>query len=91
MGMAMVELLASFHDLCRVNEYTDHDHGRRGADLAVKLQGRMLEANTDEMNLLGCRPPRPWPRRHSPASQISVQGGGEGGGVLQGAYLRSVR
>ena len=51
-NMAVVELFAFFHDSCRVNEYTDHDHGKRGADLALKLQGGMFEANADEMNLL---------------------------------------
>ena len=50
--MAVVELFAFFHDSCRVNEYTDHDHGKRGADLALKLQGRMFEASADEMSLL---------------------------------------
>ena len=49
---AVVELFAFFHDSCRVNEYTDHDHGKRGADLALKLQGRMFDASADEMNLL---------------------------------------
>ena len=51
-NMAVVELFAFFHDSCRINEYTDHDHGKRGADLALKLQGRMFEASVDEMNLL---------------------------------------
>ena len=51
-NMAVVELFAFFHDSCRVNEYTDHDHGKRGADLALKLQGRMFEANAEEMKLL---------------------------------------
>ena len=37
-NMAVVELFAFFHDSCRVNEFTDHDHGKRGADLAFKLQ-----------------------------------------------------
>ena len=51
-NMSVVELFAFFHDSCRVNEYTDHDHGKRGADLALKLQGRMFEASSDEMSLL---------------------------------------
>ena len=37
-NMAVVELFAFFHDSCRVNEYTDHDHGKRGADLVRLLQ-----------------------------------------------------
>ena len=44
---AVVELFAFFHDSCRVNEYTDHDHGKRGADLAVKPQGRLFDASSD--------------------------------------------
>ena len=48
----VVELFAFFHDSCRVNEYTDHDHGKRGADLALKLQGQMFEASSQQMNLL---------------------------------------
>lgn len=51
-NMAVVELFAFFHDSCRVNEHTDHDHGKRGADLAIKLQGSMFEASSGEMNLL---------------------------------------
>ena len=51
-NMAVLELFAFFHDSCRVNEYTDHDHGKRGAELALKLQGRMFEASAGEMNLL---------------------------------------
>ena len=43
----MVELFAFFHDSCRANEYTDQDHGRRGADLAVKPQGRLFDASSD--------------------------------------------
>ena len=43
----MVEFFAFFQDSCRVNEYTDHDHGRRGADLAVKPQGRLFDASSD--------------------------------------------
>ena len=34
-NMAVVELFAFFHDSCRVNEYTDHDHGKRGAGMSV--------------------------------------------------------
>jgi uncharacterized protein len=49
---AVVELFAFFHDSCHVNEYTDQDHGKRGAELALKLQGRMFGASYDEMRLL---------------------------------------
>ena len=48
----VVELFAFFHDSCRVNEYTDHDHGTRGAELAVKLRGKFFELADAEMALL---------------------------------------
>ena len=49
---AVVELFAFFHDSCRVNEYRDNDHGKRGAELARKLQGSLFEATDVEMGLL---------------------------------------
>jgi uncharacterized protein len=39
----VVELFAVFHDACRVNEDRDPDHGRRGADLAARLQGHAFD------------------------------------------------
>jgi len=48
----VIELFAFFHDSCRVNEYTDHNHGKRGAELAIKLRGKFFEATDTEMDLL---------------------------------------
>ena len=50
----VVELFAFFHDSCRVNEYTDRNHGSRGAELAVKLRGKYFGATEAEMALLVC-------------------------------------
>jgi uncharacterized protein len=35
----VVRLFAMFHDCCRLNDYEDPEHGRRGADYAGKLRG----------------------------------------------------
>jgi len=51
-GVHVVELFAFFHDSCRLNEYTDPDHGKRGAELAVKLRGDLFEATDAEMDFL---------------------------------------
>ena len=48
----VIELFAFFHDSCRVNEYTDDNHGKRGAELAVKLRGKCFEATATEMDFL---------------------------------------
>lgn len=48
----VVELFAFFHDSCRVNEYSDPDHGTRGAELAIKLRGKFFETTDAEMALL---------------------------------------
>ena len=50
----VVELFDFFHDSCRVNEYTDRNHGSRGAELAVKLRGKYFDATEAEMALLVC-------------------------------------
>ena len=42
-GPDVVELFAVFHDACRVNDGRDPDHGRRGADLAVRLRGQVFD------------------------------------------------
>lgn len=39
----VVTLFAVFHDSRRVNEDTDPDHGRRGAELALALRGRLYD------------------------------------------------
>jgi uncharacterized protein len=48
----IAELFAWFHDSCRLNEYDDLDHGKRGADLAVKYRGELFDATDDELALL---------------------------------------
>ena len=48
----VIDLFAFFHDSCRVNEYTDDNHGKRGAELAVKLSGKFFEATATEMDFL---------------------------------------
>lgn len=34
----VIQLFSIFHDACRVNEFDDEEHGRRGAELAFKLR-----------------------------------------------------
>ncbi len=48
----VVLLFAVFHDACRVNEATDPDHGRRGADLAAKMRGSLFDLPDLEFQLL---------------------------------------
>lgn len=48
----VVALFAFFHDACRVNEYTDRDHGLRGAELALRLHGKLFEASAGQLDLL---------------------------------------
>ena len=48
----VVELFAYFHDARRTNENRDEGHGARGAVLARQLQGKLIRASDDEMDLL---------------------------------------
>ncbi len=48
----VVELFAVFHDARRLNEHSDHDHGRRGAELAVQLRGSSFELSDGDFALL---------------------------------------
>jgi uncharacterized protein len=48
----VVQLFAVFHDSRRVNEFTDPDHGPRGARFARKLRGRLFELPDAEFELL---------------------------------------
>jgi len=41
--LLVVRLFAWFHDSKRENEYTDPDHGRRGADYASSLRGKLFD------------------------------------------------
>ncbi len=38
-NIQVVQLFAVFHDSRRINEGTEHVHGRRGADFAAQLGG----------------------------------------------------
>jgi uncharacterized protein len=48
----LIELFAVFHDARRVNDAVDHDHGRRGAQLARELRGDYFELDDDRFALL---------------------------------------
>ena len=48
----VVSLFALFHDSRRINEYTDPDHGRRGAAYAETLRGRLFDLNDAGFALL---------------------------------------
>lgn len=47
----ILQLFSIFHDACRRNENRDADHGRRGAELAIKLR-EYCPLNDDEFDLL---------------------------------------
>lgn len=49
---SVVALFAIFHDSRRRNDYYDPDHGKRGAELASELRGRLFEMPDDEFALL---------------------------------------
>ena len=53
----VVQLFALFHDSCRKNEIIDPGHGRRGADLALKLKGQYFDLPEEAFQLLqiACR------------------------------------
>lgn len=48
----VVRLFAVLHDARRVNEYTDPDHGLRGAELARALRGQLFDLPEREFQLL---------------------------------------
>lgn len=48
----IVDLFAVFHDSRRVNEGSDPDHGRRGADFAARLRGRVFDLPDPDFTLL---------------------------------------
>ena len=50
----IVQLFAVFHDARRINEGVDHEHGRRGAELAAQLRGTLFDLPDDDFQLL-CR------------------------------------
>jgi uncharacterized protein len=53
----VVGLFALFHDARRVNEYYDHAHGLRGAELARELRGSLVHLDDRRFGLLyeACR------------------------------------
>ncbi len=51
-NITVIELFSFFHDSCRINEYVDDGHGKRGAELATQLRGRLFDATDAEMVLL---------------------------------------
>ncbi|NNM00377.1 MAG: hypothetical protein HKO62_06475 [Gammaproteobacteria bacterium] len=55
--VAVVELFALFHDARRLNEYTDPEHGARGAALAASMRGRFFALADEQFDLLcaACR------------------------------------
>jgi uncharacterized protein len=50
--ITVVRLFALFHDSRRENEFTDPDHGRRGAFLAKSLLGHELHLDARRIDLL---------------------------------------
>jgi uncharacterized protein len=50
-NIEVVQLFAIFHDARRVNENVDDGHGKRGAELAVKLRG-MFSLSDQDFDLL---------------------------------------
>lgn len=48
----VVVLFAYLHDLCRVDEYDDPDHGHRSADFASSLNGKYFDLSEEELGLL---------------------------------------
>ncbi len=49
---AVVELFAVFHDAKRVTESIDADHGRRGAEYAATIRGRLFDLSDEDFDLL---------------------------------------
>jgi uncharacterized protein len=47
-NLEVVQLFAVFHDARRFSDYFDPDHGRRGADFAETLRGRLFELPDDD-------------------------------------------
>jgi uncharacterized protein len=48
----VVSLFAVFHDLRRVNECTDPEHGQRGANFAAELRGNLFDLPENKFQLL---------------------------------------
>ena len=50
--IVVVRLFAIFHDSRRENEFTDPDHGRRGAAYARELRGTYFQVTDEQFDLL---------------------------------------
>ncbi len=48
----VVELFAVLHDAKRVTESIDMDHGRRGAEYAATIRGKLFDLSDKDFNLL---------------------------------------
>jgi uncharacterized protein len=48
----VVQLFAILHDSQRVNEHSDPDHGRRAADYAREVRGRLFDLSDSAFQLL---------------------------------------
>jgi uncharacterized protein len=55
--LEIVSLFALFHDSCRVSEFRDPGHGKRGGDLARELRGSHVHLDDQRFELLyeACR------------------------------------
>lgn len=51
-NVEVVRLFALFHDSRRVNEFSDPDHGPRGAEFARELRGRLFNLPDPEFRIL---------------------------------------
>ena len=51
-NLKVVELFSIFHDARRFNEGYDPEHGLRGAQFAIEMQGEWFDATKYEMELL---------------------------------------
>jgi uncharacterized protein len=49
----VVRLFAWFHDCCRINDFTDPGHGKRGADFAASQRGKLFDLDDDAFAQLG--------------------------------------
>lgn len=50
--LRVVQLFAWLHDSCRTNEWTDPEHGRRGAEYAKKLRGKLFTLEDEAFDRL---------------------------------------
>lgn len=51
-NLQVVQLFAVFHDAKRINDGNDPDHGKRGAEFAARLKGRLFTLSHANFELL---------------------------------------